>query len=85
MMTPALFGENLLDDFFGFPFRRNFVSPFFAESDKLTGNLMQTDVKEHDGGYTVSMNLPGFKKENVKGELKDGYLTITASDRKSVV
>ena len=37
------------------------------------------DVKEHDGGYTVSMNLPGFKKENVKGELKDGYLTITAS------
>ena len=44
MMTPALFGENLLDDFFGFPFRRNFVSPFFAESDKLTGNLMQTDV-----------------------------------------
>ena len=79
MMTPALFGENLLDDFFGFPFRRNFVSPFFAESDKLTGNLMQTDVKEHDGGYTVSMNLPGFKKENVKGELKDGYLTITAS------
>ena len=46
MMTPALFGENLLDDFFGFPFRRNFVSPFFAESDKLTGNLMQTDVKE---------------------------------------
>jgi HSP20 family molecular chaperone IbpA len=25
------------------------------------------------------MNLPGFKKEDVKGEIKDGYLTITAS------
>ena len=68
MMTPALFGENLLDDFFGFPFRRNFVSPFFAESDKLTGNLKQPDVKEHDGGNPVSMNHPGFKQENVKGE-----------------
>lgn len=79
MMTPALFGENLLDDFFGFPFSRNCVSPFFGESKKHTGNFMQTDVKEHDGGYTVSMNLPGFKKEDVKGELKDGYLTITAS------
>ena len=79
MMTPALFGENLLDDFFGFPFPRNYVSPFFGESKKHTGNFMQTDVKEHDGGYTVSMNLPGFKKEEVKGELKDGYLTITAS------
>ncbi len=79
MMTPALFGENLLDDFFGFPFSRNCVSPFFGEGKKQTGNFMQTDVKEHDGGYTVSMNLPGFKKEDVKGELKDGYLTITAS------
>jgi HSP20 family molecular chaperone IbpA len=79
MMTPALFGENLLDDFFGFPFRRNYVSPFFGESEKHTGNFMQTDVKEHDKGYTVSMNLPGFKKEDVKGELKDGYLTITAT------
>ena len=79
MMTPALFGENLLDDFFGFPSRRNYVSPFFGESEKHTGNFMQTDVKEHDKGYTVSMNLPGFKKEDVKGELKDGYLTITAT------
>ena len=26
------------------------------------------------------MNLPGFKKENVKGELKDGYLVITATN-----
>ncbi|MDE7324798.1 MAG: Hsp20/alpha crystallin family protein [Lachnospiraceae bacterium] len=82
MMTPALFGENLLDDFFGFPFRRNYVPSFFGEGEKHTGNFMRTDVKEHDGGYTVSMDLPGFKKEDVKGELKDGYLTITASTNK---
>ena len=27
----------------------------------------------------MTMNLPGIKKENVKAELKDGYLTISAT------
>ena len=29
------------------------------------------------------MNLPGVKKEDVKAELKDGYLTISASSNTS--
>jgi HSP20 family molecular chaperone IbpA len=44
-----------------------------------TNGLMQTDVEEHENAYEITMNLPGFKKEDVKGEIKDGYLTITAS------
>ena len=36
-----------------------------------------------DGGYEVTMNLPGVKKEDVKAELKDGYLTISASSNNS--
>jgi HSP20 family molecular chaperone IbpA len=44
-----------------------------------TNGLMQTDVEEKDNGYEITMNLPGFKKEDVKGEIKDGYLTVTAS------
>ena len=79
MMTPALFGESLLDDFFGFPFRRSYAAPWFGESEKRTAGLMRTDVKEQEDKYFVTMDLPGFKKEDVKGELKDGYLTITAS------
>lgn len=44
---------------------------------------MRTDVKDTDQGYEVTMNLPGVKKEDVKAELKDGYLTISASSNNS--
>ena len=40
---------------------------------------MKTDVKEKEGCYEVAMDLPGFKKEEVQAELKDGYLTISAA------
>lgn len=39
---------------------------------------MKTDVKETEHGYEVAIDLPGFKKDEVKAELKDGYLTISA-------
>ena len=73
MLLPSLFGESLLDDFFNIPsFPR--TSGFGNNSQ----NIMRTDVKEKTNGYEISMNLPGFKKEDVKAELKDGYLTINA-------
>ena len=40
---------------------------------------MRTDVKETDGGYELDVDLPGYKKEDIKAELKDGTLTISAS------
>lgn len=61
------FGDSFIDDFFG-----------TALSTDNSG-MMSTDVKEVDNGYEVIMNLPGYRKEDVKGELKDGYLTVTAS------
>lgn len=67
-----IFGENLLDDFF------NLSGDFFGRGYNTNG-LMQTDVEETDRGYEVTMNLPGFNKEDVKGELKDGYLVVSAS------
>lgn len=72
MLMPSLFGESLFDDFMeGFPFGsfRNASS---------AGNLMKTDVRDTDQGYELDIEMPGFKKENIKAELKDGYLTIEA-------
>ena len=40
---------------------------------------MKTDVKEKDGNYEVAIDLPGFKKDEITAELKDGYLTISAA------
>lgn len=75
MLMPSIFGENLLDDFFDFPFENSYRSG--------RSQLMRTDIKDTDQGYEVTMNLPGVKKEDVKAELKDGYLTISASSNNS--
>ena len=72
MLMPSIFGESLLDDFFDDSFRR-FNS----------GELMRTDIKETDQGYELTVNMPGVHKEDVKAELKDGYLTIGASVNKN--
>lgn len=70
----SLFRENLLDDFFDLPGFRSFEA-----MPKVPHNIMHTDVKELENGYEIAMNLPGMKKENVQAELKDGYLTVSAS------
>ena len=75
MLMPSIFGENLLDDFFGFPFDGDY--------NYNASGLMTTDVKDTDHGYEVTMNMPGVKKEDVKAELKDGYLTVSAVSNKS--
>ena len=85
MMTPSIFGENLFDDFFdeflGFPV---FDDRAMQKAQrKLYGghaaNMMKTDVQEHDDHYEVDIDLPGFQKEELSLELKDGYLVISAA------
>lgn len=74
MLMPSLFRDNLLDDFFDMP-----VFPSFRGTGNSAQNIMHTDVKDTGNGYELSMNLPGFEKENVTAELKDGYLVINAT------
>lgn len=47
-----------------------------------TNNVMKTDVVEKDDGIELMMDLPGVMKENIKIELNDGYISITASSNK---
>jgi HSP20 family molecular chaperone IbpA len=77
---PSIFGENLFDDFFedfGRPVRRT------ANFGSSVSGIMKTDVKETDTGYEIDIDLPGYKKEDVKAELNEGYLTINASTQTS--
>ena len=77
MLMPSIFNTNLFDDFFEFPFYDD------KAEKKLYGhhaaNLMKTDIQEHDDGYTLEMDLPGFKKEEIQIELNNGYMTISAA------
>ena len=70
MMMPSIFGNDWFDDFFGYPFGNYSVR---------TNEMMKTDIKDTENGYEITMSLPGVKKEDVKAELKDGYLTIQAT------
>ena len=83
MLMPSIFGENLFDDFFGdFPFYYDDRAMKDAEK-KLYGHkanhVMKTDIKEMNNGYELVVDLPGFKKDEVQVQLKDGYLTISAA------
>lgn len=75
MLMPSIFGEDLFDGFFD-DFTRPERSLFRYNAPVNT--LMKTDIKETDAGYELDIDLPGYQKEDVKAQLKDGYLTISA-------
>ena len=72
MLMPSIFNDNLFDDFFRFP-------DFRIRSMDYSNQVMKTDVKEKDGLYEMTMNLPGVKKDDVKITLENGYLTVQAT------
>lgn len=69
-------GFDLFDDFFNDVFEDPFTKRETAET--RIPQLMRTDVLEKDGQYLLDIELPGYSKEEVQAELKDGYLTIAA-------
>ena len=49
------------------------------QASQNTQNLMKTDINEKKDGYELEIDLPGFKKDEITAELKDGYLTVSAA------
>ena len=78
-MLPSIFGESLFDDWMGFPFRSFESDVDHKLYGKHAAHVMKTDLKEHDNGYELKMDLPGFKKDQIDLQLQNGYLTITTS------
>ena len=80
MLMPSIFGENLFDDnWMDFPFERDFWGRKNPLYGKNANKIMKTDIREHDGGYELDVDLPGFKKDEINVELENGYLTISAT------
>ncbi|MBO4498008.1 MAG: Hsp20/alpha crystallin family protein [Lachnospiraceae bacterium] len=78
MLLPSIFGENLLDDWMDFP---KFEFPNIDRKlyGKHASHVMKTDVQEVEDGYEVDIDLPGFKKDEIKLSLDNGYLSVSAS------
>ncbi len=81
MLMPSIFGESLLDDFFG---DSNGSARNHMRYAAPSNSIMKTDIKESENDYEIDIDLPGYKKEDVQAELKDGYLVITAKNEGSV-
>ena len=78
-MLPSIFGENLFDDFFSDPFGMMVPQGRDPLYGKHAKNLMKTDVRETESTYELDVDLPGFTKDEVNVELKNGYLSIQAA------
>ena len=80
MLMPSIFGENLFDDdWMNFPFNDEFWGKKNPLYGKHAQNMMKTDIRETDGSYELDIDLPGFKKDEIQMELKDGVLTVNAA------
>lgn len=80
MLMSGIFGESLFDDLFD-----DFARPArsAAKYNTPATNVMRTDVKEDENSYELHIELPGYQKEDVKAQLKDGYLTINAETKQN--
>ena len=77
-MLPGIWNRNWIDDLFDRSFE---MTPWPAERElygKRAANLMKTDVHETEDSYEMNVELPGFKKEDIHVDLKEGYLTLRA-------
>ncbi len=71
MLMPSLFDE-FFDDFAR-------PAKSVVRYNYPANAVMKTDVKEDENGYHLDIELPGYKKDDIKAELKEGYMTITAT------
>lgn len=74
MLVPSIYSD-LVNSFFG-DFGDNYRQQPASAKQNTYG--ISTDVKEYDDHYKLYMELPGYDKQDIKVELKDGYLSVSA-------
>ena len=79
MLLPSIFERDFADDLF----ENVFSAPFAFEQNANSKMKMKSDLKEFDDKYELNLQLPGFNKEDINAELKDGYLTVSAAHQES--
>ncbi len=75
MLLTDIFGRSFMDDFF-----EDFANSSYYRPNRIgTVPAMKADVQDLGESYQIDLELPGFRKEDLQAELKDGYLTIKAT------
>ena len=78
MFTPSIYTKDFANDFSDLMrgFGDFFAPSRFGFDSSIKG--ITTDVQEFDDHYQFDLELPGYKKEDIKATIKDGYLTVSA-------
>ena len=69
MFMPSILKKGFIDNVFDDDFFMDF------KNEKAIG---KTDIKELKDNYLLEVELPGFAKEDIKAEVNNGYLVVTA-------
>ena len=75
MLMPSIFGEGLFNDWMDTSFPDMNKVLYGKQAD----TLMKTDVRETDDKYEITIDLPGFKKDEINAKLENGYMTVSAA------
>lgn len=81
MYTPGAFGRDLIDELFNGVFELDEVMPkLWQTKDDVVSKMgtMKVDIQEFDDKYQMDIELPGYAKEDIKADVKNGYLTVIA-------
>lgn len=73
MLYPSRKSYDIFDEMFKNAMRG------MAGVSETPAKLMKTDIKETKDGFVIAMDLPGYAKDEIKAELKEGYLTVSAT------
>lgn len=85
MLFPSIFNDGLFDDFMDFPVTGRSTDDGFGHflTPNTMNGFMNTDVKDSGDHYEMDVDLPGFNKDDITAEVKDGYLTVSANKSES--
>lgn len=61
--------------------RKFYLDDIFDNFVTTNRNDMKCDIYEKEGNYHIEMDIPGYNKNDISIEVKDGYLTVTAEKK----
>ena len=81
MYYPSLFNGDFCNDLFDEVLNFPFDYGKRIRNEVLQKKRCTTDIKEFSDRYELDMELPGYAKDEVKAELKNGYLVVSAEHK----
>ena len=61
--------------------RKFYLDDIFDNFMTTNRNEMKCDIYENNGNYHIELDIPGYEKNDITIEVKDGYLTVTAEKK----